>query len=57
MFFFWGSFDLQQIVPDADKPGTFTCTTRFSKSGRFATRRKPSWCPETYEVKVTKKKQ
>lgn len=56
LFFFWGSFDLQQITPVADKPGSFTYTTRFSKSGRFTARVKLFVVPRDAEVKVTKVK-
>lgn len=56
VFFFWGSFDLQQIAPDADRPVTFTYTNRISKSGRFTTRAKLFVVPKDAEVKVTQKK-
>ena len=56
VFFFWGSSSLQEIVPDADKPGMFTYTTRFSKSGRFTSRAKLFVVPKDAEVKVTQKK-
>lgn len=56
VFFFWGSFDLQQITPDPDRPGAFTYTNRISKSGRFTTRAKLFVVPKDAEVKVTQKK-
>lgn len=56
VFFFFGSFDLPQIVPDADNPGTFTYTMTFSKSGSFTTRAKLFVVPKDAEVKVTKTK-
>lgn len=56
VFFFWGSFDTQVITPDADKPGSFTYTTRISKGGGFKTGAKLFVVPKDAEVKVTKAK-
>jgi hypothetical protein len=57
VFFFWGSLNSQQIVPDPDKPGTFTYTTRLSKSGGYKTYARVFVVPKDAEVKVTEKKE
>lgn len=56
VFFFWGSFDNQEITPDADKPGAFTYVNKLSKGSRFVVRAKLFVVPKDAEVKVTQKK-